>query len=96
MPTESTPMLLDQPELLYTDLIRINAALYGSKPAVVCGEGRLSWTDFHRRTNMVANALLAGGLARGDKVCLVMNSSIAMFELIWGVIKAGAWWFRST
>jgi len=89
MPTENTPMLLDQPELLYTDLIRINAALYGSKPAVVCGDDRLSWTEFHRRTNMVANALLAGGLARGDKVCLVMNSSIAMFELIWGVIKAG-------
>jgi long-chain acyl-CoA synthetase len=82
------PVLLDQPELLYTDLIRINAGLYADKPAVVCGDTRLSWRDFHRRTNQVANALLAHGLQRGDKVCLVMNSSVPMFELIWGVIKA--------
>jgi long-chain acyl-CoA synthetase len=81
--------LLDQPSLLYTDVIRINAGLYGRKSAVVCGDEHLSWADFHRRTNQVANALLAVGLGRGDKVCLVMNSSILMFELIWGVIKAG-------
>lgn len=81
--------LLDQPGLLYTDLIRINATLQGGKPAVICGDERLSWRDFHARSNQVANALLAHGLQRGDRVCLVMNSSIRMFELIWGVIKAG-------
>lgn len=81
--------LLDQPGLLFTDMIRINAARFRDKPAVICGEDRLSWTDFHRRTNMVANALIALGLRKGDKVCLVMNSSIPMFELIWGTVKAG-------
>ena len=81
--------LLDQPDLLYTDSIRINAGLYRHKPAVICGEDRLSWTELHLRTNRVANALLSRGLQRGDKVCLVMNSSILMFEWIWGVIKAG-------
>ena len=84
-----SPPLLDQPGLLYTDLIRINAGLFGNKPAVVCGDERLGWAHFHQRTNRVANALLATGLQRGDKVCLVMNSSVRMFELIWGCIKAG-------
>lgn len=86
---EHPQAMLDQPSLLYTDVIRINARLYGSKPAVICGVERLSWTEFHQRTNRVANALLSQGLKRGDKVCLVMNSGILMFELIWGVIKAG-------
>jgi acyl-CoA synthetase (AMP-forming)/AMP-acid ligase II len=81
--------LLDQPGLLFTDMIRINAQRFQEKPAVICGEDRLTWTDFHRRTNMVANALIGEGLAKGDKVCLVMNSSILMFELIWGTVKAG-------
>lgn len=81
--------LLDQPGLLFTDMIRINARRFRDKPAVICGEDRLSWTDFHRRTNMVANALIGEGLAKGDKVALVMNSSVLMFELIWGTVKAG-------
>lgn len=89
MPNNQPPAGLDQPELLYTDLIRINAALYGAKPALICEHERLSWADFHRRTNQVANALLALGVRRGDKICLVMNSSVPMFELLWGVVKAG-------
>ncbi|RZI55628.1 MAG: long-chain fatty acid--CoA ligase, partial [Zymomonas sp.] len=84
-----SPAQLDQPGLLFTDMIRINAARFREKPAVICDSEALSWTDFHRRTNMVANSLIVLGLRKGDKVCLVMNSSIAMFELIWGVVKAG-------
>jgi acyl-CoA synthetase (AMP-forming)/AMP-acid ligase II len=80
---------LDQPGLFYTDVIRINAGLFKNKPAVVCGDARLSWADFNRRINKVANALLGLGLKKGDKVCLLMESSIPMFELIWGTIKAG-------
>lgn len=80
---------LDQPALLYTDLIRINAELFGDKDALVCDGTRLSWRDFHLRSNQVANLLLELGLRRGDAVCLVMNSSVLMFELLWGVVKAG-------
>ncbi len=80
---------LKQPEIFYTEQIGINAKFFGKKPAVVCGEERQSWEDFHRRTNMVANALLGLGLKKGDKVALLMQNSVAMFELIWGTIKAG-------
>lgn len=81
--------LLDQPGLLFTDMIRINAARHRDKPVVICDDESLSWADFHLRTNKVANALIAAGLHKGEKVCLVMNSSILMFELIWGTVKAG-------
>lgn len=84
--TETT---LDQPCLLYTDLIRINAELYGSKPAVVCGEEQLSWRDFHARSNSIANLIMEFGVRKGESVCLIMDSSILMFELLWGVVKMG-------
>ncbi len=81
--------VLDQPGIFYPDVIAQNARYFAKKDAVVCGDDRLSWAEFHRRTNMVANALLAGGLQKGDRVCLLMTSSVRMFELLWGAIKAG-------
>jgi len=80
---------VDQPGLLYPDVIAQNARFHAQRPAVICGDEQLSWAEFHRRTNKVANALLDLGLKKGDKVCLFMNSSVAMFELYWGTIKAG-------
>ena len=88
MPTQDLPKL-DQPALFYTEMIINNAKYFARKPAVICGDERLSWAEFHLRTNKVANALIALGLKKGDKVCMLMQSSIPMFELIWGTIKAG-------
>jgi acyl-CoA synthetase (AMP-forming)/AMP-acid ligase II len=80
---------LDQPDILFSDIIGLNAKFQGNKAAIVCGADRLSWTELDLRTNKVANALLGAGLQKGDKVCLFMFNSIRMFELIWGTIKAG-------
>lgn len=80
---------LDQPALLYPDVIAHNAKFFRDKPAVICGAECSSWTDFHRRTNQVANALIGRGVKTGDRVCLLMQSSIPMFELLWGTVKAG-------
>lgn len=80
---------LDQPALLYTDMIANNARYFAAKAAVICEGDQLTWAEFHKRTNKVANALLSLGLKKGDKVCLLMQSSIPMFELLWGTVKAG-------
>lgn len=84
-----TKTTLDQPHLLYPDVIGINAKNFKNKPVAICDDEVLSWADFHRQTNKVANALLNLGLKKGDKVCLVMQTSIEMFVMIWGTVKAG-------
>src|SRR5882757_8463435 len=81
--------VLDQPGLFYPDVIAQNAKYFANKTAVICGDDRLSWAQFHHRSNKVANALLKLGLKKGDRVCLLMTSSVPMFELLWGTIKAG-------
>lgn len=81
--------ILDRPGLFNTDLIARNAKYFAKKDAVVCNGERLSWAEFHLRTNQVANALLGLGLNKGDKVCILGKNSISMFEMCWGTIKAG-------
>lgn len=81
--------ILDQPGLFYPDLITLHARFEGKKLAVVCGDESLTWAEFDLRTNKVAHALRSLGLKKGDKVCMFMQSSVAMFELLWGTIKAG-------
>lgn len=74
---------------LCSDVITKNARLYTNNIAVVCEHYRLTWAELDEATNQVANALLAKGLAKGSKVCLLMANSIESFIIFWGVIKAG-------
>ena len=82
-------ILDENPSLTFPDVIAQNARYMGAKTCVVCGDERVTWAEFDVRTNKVANALIALGLTKGDRVCLHMSTSIPMFELLWGTIKAG-------
>ena len=79
-----------QGDWLFSDVIRHNARFAPKQPAVICDDQMLTWTEFDRRTRKVANALMARGIKRGDKVCLLLPNSVIAFELYWGVIRAGA------
>ncbi len=67
-----------------------NARIYPDKEAVVCGNRRLNWDEFNRAVNRVANALLRDGIGKGDKVAVLMSSSIETLVVIFGAVKAGA------
>lgn len=50
----------------------------------------LTFAEFDRRTNAIANALLKSGIGKGDRV-LVASGNSALFPLAWfGILKAGA------
>ena len=48
--------------------------------AVVCGAHRLTFREHADRVNRVANALLALGLRKGDKVAIVLPNGIELLE----------------
>jgi long-chain acyl-CoA synthetase len=81
--------LVFQFDYLCSDAIAHHAKFSPKHAAVRCGSDRLTWRELELRTNKVANALRQRGLVKGDKVCLLMHNSVAMFELLWGIIKAG-------
>ncbi|MDP6708612.1 MAG: AMP-binding protein, partial [Alphaproteobacteria bacterium] len=77
------------PELIVTDVIATHSQLRPNKTAVISGAERLTWAQFNARVDKVANALLRRGLKKGDKVCLLLQNSIAMLEAMIGTVRAG-------
>jgi long-chain acyl-CoA synthetase len=69
--------------------IRANAAAHPERAALVCEDRTLSWGALDSRINRVANALLARGLAKGDRVAILSSNSIAYAELFLGILRAG-------
>jgi acyl-CoA synthetase (AMP-forming)/AMP-acid ligase II len=51
----------------------------------------ISWRVFDERANRVANALIARGVGRGDKVLHLMLNSINWLEAYFGILRTGAW-----
>ena len=49
----------------------------------------MSWKDFDRRANRVANLLLSRGVNRGTKVGILMMNCIEWLPVYFGILKAG-------
>jgi len=74
---------------LLPEIFALHGRWRSHKEAVICGEDRLTWSEFDHRCNQVANALSGLGLMPGDTIGILMSNSIAMVETLFGVMKAG-------
>ncbi|MEO8623513.1 MAG: AMP-binding protein, partial [bacterium] len=70
-------------------LLPRHARYRGGHLALVCGDTRLTFAEFGGRVNRVANALLALGLSKGDKVAVVMPNCVEVLEIYWAAIQVG-------
>jgi amino acid adenylation domain-containing protein len=75
---------------LLQHLLRDSAARAAERPAVAVGERFLSYAELDRLSNQVARALLAQGVAPGDRVGIFAPKSAASVVAQFGVLKAGA------
>ncbi len=66
------------------------AAQYGSKTAIISGERKLSFADLDKAANRVANALLKMGIAKGDRVAMLLSNRPEFVILYFGITKIGA------
>ena len=57
--------------------------------AVVFEDHRLTFHQFNARVNRLAHALLAAGLAKGDKVATVLPNCLEQLEVYWAAAKTG-------
>lgn len=70
-------------------LLRRHARYQPRKTAVVCGDRRLDFAAFDQRVNRAANALLALGLRKGDKVATVLDNCLELLETYHAAAKTG-------
>ena len=80
---------LDYAEITIPEIFSSHGKFRKHQEAVVCGSVRRTWGDFNDNMNRVANALLASGVARGDRVVVMMGNSVEILEVMFGIVKAG-------
>ncbi len=73
-----------------SDTVLYHAKYRSTSTAFICADQHVSWADFDKRVSKVANALLAAGLQKGDKVSLLSLNSIPALEIMFGTLRAGA------
>lgn len=68
-----------------------SAARWGSAPAIVDGDARLTFTDVADEMVRVARALVAAGVEPGDRVAVWAPNSASFVTAALGIQAAGAW-----
>ena len=78
---------------------RTFCALNAASEAVVCGDERLTFADLDRESEELARALVARGIAPGDRVGIAMRNSPAWIICYFAILEAGGvatllngWW----
>lgn len=66
------------------------ARIWPSRVAVVEGERRITYADFHARARRLASALRRAGIQPGEVVAILAPNGAAMLEAHYGVPMAGA------
>ncbi len=71
------------------EILGLHGRWRATAPALIVADDTVSWRDFDRATNRVANGLAALGVVPGERVGVVMENGRAMVELLFGAMKAG-------
>src|SRR4051794_1620445 len=74
----------------FAGIIREQANRRPSATAIVCGERRIDYATLHRASSRIANALLAAGVCRGDRIAYIGPDSECIYQLLIAAAKTGA------
>lgn len=80
----------DALEPLLPDFVDGHSRAQAARPALRSGEKLLTWGEFGERVRRTAAALVSCGVQRGERVAVLMDNSIAMVEIMFGALRAGA------
>lgn len=82
-------MSFDDVNLFVTEVFAGHARRRPDHPAVVDAGGTTSWRDLDALLERIAGALHAAGLARGDRVAVLMAPSAACVAAMFAPVRAG-------
>jgi acyl-CoA synthetase (AMP-forming)/AMP-acid ligase II len=75
------------------NIVARNAAQYPDREALVFGNDRFTWRELNDRVNRLADAFLALGFKKGDKVALLSENTPACVEANYALAKIGVVYF---
>ncbi|GBC61188.1 AMP-dependent synthetase [Desulfonema ishimotonii] len=83
--------------MIITEILSRNARVYGKETALIerdparLNRREITWEEFDRQANAVANALIRRGVRKGDKVVHLMTNCIEWLPVYFGILRTGAW-----
>jgi len=83
--------------MLITEMLARNARMFGMEIALVEREParnkrtEITWKTFDDRANQMADALVARGVGKGDKVVHLLMNCIEWLPIYFGILRTGAW-----
>lgn len=75
--------------MLVHEFLRNSARLHPGKVALICGGRRLTYGELDAMTDRLANALVEGGVRRGDRIAIHLHNSVEAVTGIFAALKAG-------
>ena len=80
----------EAPGLMLPDLVALHGKWRGARTALIEGERRLTWAEFERETARAAHGLGSLGVRAGDRVAVLMDNSLEMAILLFGILRYGS------
>jgi acyl-CoA synthetase (AMP-forming)/AMP-acid ligase II len=83
--------------VLIGEILARNARMYGGEVALIERDPikntrmELTWEEFDDQANRFANALIAKGIRKGDKVIHLMMNCVEWLPAYFGILRTGAW-----
>ncbi len=74
--------------MLVNEFLEKSARKFPDKPALVCQNKRLTFTEIDNAANSFAHALIAQGLNKQDRVAIFLENSVESVISIFGILKA--------
>jgi len=75
--------------LLVNKFLENSARKYPDKIALITDKGRYTYKEIDEMANKTANALIAGGLEKGDRAVIFMDNSLEPVVGLFAILKAG-------
>ena len=83
--------------MIITEILKRNARMYADDTALIERDPNhdrrvtLTWRSFDQRADRLAQALIAMGINKGDRVVELMTNSIEWLPVYFGILRTGAW-----
>ncbi len=83
--------------MLITEILARNGRMYADETALIERDPEndtrreISWLEFDRQANQIANLLRSRGIGPGSKVVHLFMNSMEWLPLYFGILRSGAW-----
>lgn len=78
-----------QPFPSIDECVRLNGRARPQHPAFICGSESVSWCEFNKRVNRLANTILGLTPAGDARVAFLCDNSIVAVEILFAIFRAG-------